>query len=165
MMNLVMRIMITFFKKLWLADTMYEYHSIPQYRILGFAFISMSTNALYENHILIPVLQRPRLLTMINLMNEWMDKLFHPTLYNACDYSSMLGMKLIHVSKSNHRSTIRGIVCAFIINAFVLTYFGYQLISPSVVYMRQWIGSALFQVMAWRRKGDKPLPAPMLIYC
>ena len=30
---------------------------------------------------------------------EWMGKAFHPTLYWACDYLSMLGLKLIHVSK------------------------------------------------------------------
>ena len=28
-----------------------------------------------------------------------MDKLFHPTLYNGCNYLSMLGLKLNHVSK------------------------------------------------------------------
>ena len=27
-----------------------------------------------------------------------MDKLFHPTLYRACDYLSKLGLKLNHVS-------------------------------------------------------------------
>ena len=34
--------------------------------------------------------------------NRWslgMDKWFHPTLYWACDYLSMLGLKLNHVSK------------------------------------------------------------------
>ena len=35
----------------------------------------------------------------------------------------------------------------------------------SAVYMLQWTGSALVQVMAWRRTGDKPLPEPALIYC
>ena len=28
-----------------------------------------------------------------------MDKLFHPTLYNACDYLSMPGIKSIYISK------------------------------------------------------------------
>ena len=28
-----------------------------------------------------------------------MDKLFNPTLYNGCNYLSMLGLKWIHVSK------------------------------------------------------------------
>ena len=32
-----------------------------------------------------------------------MDKQFHPILYNGCDYISMLGLKLIHVSKMGHR--------------------------------------------------------------
>ena len=31
--------------------------------------------------------------------------------------------------------------------------------------MRWWTGSALIQVMAWRRTGAKPLPEPMLTYC
>ena len=31
-----------------------------------------------------------------------MDKKFHLTLYWVCDYLSMLGLKLIHVSKSSH---------------------------------------------------------------
>ena len=35
-------------------------------------------------------------------LHRWslgMDKQFHPTLYNGCDYISMLGLKLMHVSK------------------------------------------------------------------
>ena len=36
--------------------------------------------------------------------------------------------------------------------------------SPSAAYMRQWIGSALVQVMACRLFGAKPLHAPMLGY-
>ena len=35
----------------------------------------------------------------------------------------------------------------------------------SVAYMRQWIGSSLFQVMACRLFGAKSLPEPMLAYC
>ena len=38
--------------------------------------------------------------------NSWsleMDKWFHPTDYNECNYSSMLGFKLIHVSKMGPR--------------------------------------------------------------
>ena len=34
-----------------------------------------------------------------------------------------------------------------------------------VRHMRQWTGSALFQVMACRLFGAKPLPEPMLVYC
>ena len=33
-----------------------------------------------------------------------MDKLFHPTLYKACDYLSMLGLKFNHVSKGGRWS-------------------------------------------------------------
>ena len=36
---------------------------------------------------------------------------------------------------------------------------------PSAVYMRQWSGSALVQVMACRLNGAKPLPEPMLTCC
>ena len=36
---------------------------------------------------------------------------------------------------------------------------------PSAAYMRQWIGSALVEVMACRLFGAKPLPQPMLTYC
>ena len=32
-----------------------------------------------------------------------MDKLFHPIHYNVCNYLSMLGLKLNHVSKRGHR--------------------------------------------------------------
>ena len=49
------------------------------------------------NYLSIPKLQR---------CNRWslgMDKLFHPTLYMACDYVSMLGLKLNHVSKRGYR--------------------------------------------------------------
>ena len=40
-----------------------------------------------------------------NGSNRWnlgMDKWFHPTVYNGCNYLSMLGLKLNHVSKSGH---------------------------------------------------------------
>ena len=34
----------------------------------------------------------------VDILRLGMDKRFHPTLYNRCDYSSMLGLKLSHVS-------------------------------------------------------------------
>ena len=37
--------------------------------------------------------------------------------------------------------------------------------APSAAYMRQWIGSALVQLMACRRLGAKPLSKPVLGYC
>ena len=40
-----------------------------------------------------------------------------------------------------------------------------QPISPSAAYMRQWIGSALVQIMACRLVGAKPLSKPILGYC
>ena len=45
------------------------------------------------NYLSLPKLQR---------LHRWslgLDKWFHPTLYKPCDYLSMLGLKLIHVSK------------------------------------------------------------------
>ena len=48
------------------------------------------------NYLSIPKLQR---------LHRWslgMDKLFHPTLHNGCDYISMLGLKLTHVSKRGY---------------------------------------------------------------
>ena len=38
-------------------------------------------------------------------------------------------------------------------------------ISPSAAYMRQWIGSALVQIIACHLFGAKPLFEPMLGYC
>ena len=48
------------------------------------------------NYLSIPKLQR---------LHRWslrMDKQFHPTLYQACNYLYMLGLKLNHVSKRGH---------------------------------------------------------------
>ena len=39
-------------------------------------------------------------------LHRWslpMDKLFHPTLYNGCNYLSMLGLKFNNISKRNPR--------------------------------------------------------------
>ena len=36
---------------------------------------------------------------------------------------------------------------------------------PGATFMHQWTGSALGQVMAWCRRGDKPLPELMVAYC
>ena len=52
------------------------------------------------NNLSIPKLQQ---------LHRWslgMDKLFHPTLYWACHYISMLVLKLVHVSKRGLRSTV-----------------------------------------------------------
>ena len=70
------------------------------------------------NYLSVPKLQR---------LHRWslgMDKLFHPTLYNGCDYLSMLGLRLNHVGKSGPRKhspvcvcvteilNISGLICA-----------------------------------------------------
>ena len=47
------------------------------------------------NYLSIPKLQRCKFGGSLE-----MDKWFHPTLYNVCNYVSMLGLKLIHVNKS-----------------------------------------------------------------
>ena len=39
------------------------------------------------------------------------------------------------------------------------------LITSCAAYMRQWIGSALVQIMACRLIGAKPLTKPLLAYC
>ena len=42
---------------------------------------------------------------LLQRLHRWslrMDKWFHPTLYTGCDYISMQGLKLIHVSKRGH---------------------------------------------------------------
>ena len=36
---------------------------------------------------------------------------------------------------------------------------------PGALYVRQWTGAALLQVMAFRLFSTKPLPEPMLTYC
>ena len=41
----------------------------------------------------------------------WMDKQFHPTFYWACDYLSVLGSNLIHVSERGLRRKLKGITC------------------------------------------------------
>ena len=45
-----------------------------------------------------------------------------------------------------------------------LLRFTFDAISPSAAYMRQWIGSALVQIMACRLFGTKPLSKPVLGY-
>ena len=43
-----------------------------------------------------------KLLSIFRRLFRWslrMDKKFHPTLYNGCNYLSMLGLKLTHASK------------------------------------------------------------------
>ena len=53
------------------------------------------------NYLSIPKLQR---------CNRWslgMDKWFHTTLYNGCNYLSMLGLKLNHVSKRGRRKSAK----------------------------------------------------------
>ena len=73
------------------------------------------------NYLSIPKLQR---------CNRWslgMYKLFHPTLYWACDYLSMLRLKLNHVSKRGHWSKISDDFAIFSLTKyswiFIIEYF------------------------------------------
>ena len=50
---------------------------------------------------------------------------------------------------------IRKLLLLYMLNSF----------PPSATYMRQWMGSALLQIMARRLFGAKPLSEPMLSYC
>ena len=52
------------------------------------------------NYLSIPKLQR------LHRCSLGMDTQFHPTLYWACNSFSMLGLKLIHVSKRGHRKRL-----------------------------------------------------------
>ena len=55
-------------------------------------------------------------ITKLQRCNRWslgIDKLFHPTLYWACDYLSMSGLKLNHVSKRGPRGMFLKIVLYF----------------------------------------------------
>ena len=52
-----------------------------------------------------------------------------------------------------------------IANTMELCLFCINSSPPSAAYMRQWIGSALVQIMACRLFGTKPLSKPMLGYC
>ena len=52
--------------------------------------------------------------------------------------------------------------CAFIMNIASLSHINSS--PPSAIYMRQWIGSALVQIMACRLFGAKPLSKQMQGY-
>ena len=63
------------------------------------------------NDLSIPKLQR------LHCWSLGMGKKFHPTLYNGCDYLSMLGLKLNHVSKRGP-----GVCCEFKVK-YIMYYF------------------------------------------
>ena len=48
---------------------------------------------------------------------------------------------------------------------YAWVYIVFNLSPPSGAYMRQWIGSALVQIMTCRLFGAKSLSKPMLCYC
>ena len=61
----------------------------------------------------------------------------------------------ISIQQQNTYAHGSGFVVIFVVNSF----------PPSVAYMRQWIGSALIQIMACRLLGAKPLSKPELVSC
>ena len=63
------------------------------------------------NDLSIPKLQR------LHCWSLGMGKKFHPTLYNGCDYLSMLGLKLNHVSQRGP-----GVCCEFKVK-YIMYYF------------------------------------------
>ena len=111
--------------------------------------------------------------------------LFYTSLYLACNYLSILGSKLICLSKSgpscqghqsiwSQRLTSRQLMVKPIEFEFELslTAWRHKLNScqlmlnsspPIAAYMWKWTGSALGQVMACCLVGAKPLPEPVLL--
>ena len=65
---------------------------------------------MWWNYLYIPKLQR------LHRCSLGMDKKFHLTLYNGCNYLSMLGLKLIHVSISGPGGYLTGLqyLCKYI---------------------------------------------------
>ena len=120
------------------------------------------------NYLSIPKLQR---------CNRWslgMDMQFHLTLYQACNYLSMLGLKLNHVSKRGHRGCSRGTINSLAsgkfqsnfrnvvdFNDWWLTHLLWNCPDMNVTGPHWWsvnIGAANSLVSS----GSKPLPEPML---
>ena len=89
----------------------------------------------------------PLLLTWCNFWSLGMDKLFHPTLNNGCNYLSKLGLKLNPESKMGYWSCENVASCIH-----------RRRICASVKKL------SLVQVMVCRFFGANPLPKPMLTY-
>ena len=60
---------------------------------LSMDMLSSASKSMVWNYLSIPKLQR------YNCWNLGMDRSLHPTIYNWCNYLSMMGLKLNHVSK------------------------------------------------------------------
>ena len=129
------------------------------------------------NNFSIPKLQR---------CNRWslgMDTLFHPTLYDGCNYLSMLGLKLIYVSERGPRYCECKVWFLFYLNTLRLRQNGRHFADDNFkcIFLNEnvWIPikislkfvpqgpiniiPALVLIMAWRRPGDKPLSGPMMV--
>ena len=124
------------------------------------------------NYLSIPKLQR---------LHRWslgMDK-FHPIHYNGCNYLSMLGLKLNHVSKSGHRRILEiqsmrqcvdtlspGQNCHHFADDIFKCTFLNENIWISINILVKFVPKgrnnnilALVQIIAWRR----PLSEPMMV--
>ena len=82
--------------------------------------------------------------------------------------------KCFHFMMSPWRNVVLLLVCKNVVvnqscrTRYLFCHYDVELInssSPSAAYMRQWIRSALVQILAWCRIGDKPLSKLMLGYC
>ena len=114
------------------------------------------------------------------ILNKW----FYPTIYQTCDYLSMLGLELIRVSKRGasgffefywHRwsqvNTLRPRQNGrhFADDIFKRIFLNENIWIPMKISLKFVPkGSihnipALVQIMAWRRLGDKPLSEPMMV--
>ena len=63
--------------------------------------------------------------------NRWslgMDKQFHPTFYNGCNYLSMLGLRLYHVSERGPMSLVQAVNSFFIQLSHGSLFLGIELI-------------------------------------
>ena len=130
------------------------------------------------NYICIPKLQR------CSCWSLGMYKQFYLTLYWACDYLSMLGLKLNHVSKRGPRKHENIFIFSFLkINTLRLRQNGclfaddlfesiflsenvWNLIKISLKFVPKGpINNipTLVQVMAWHWPGDNPLSGPMMV--
>ena len=72
-----------------------------------------------------------------------MDKLFHPTLYDGCNYLSMLGLKLKHVSDHKSRN---GIAAKLIFHQFGFWEKVISEIGPCWKHEKAWIK---FYLVTW----------------
>ena len=72
-----------------------------------------------------------------------MDKLFHLTLYQACNYLSMHGLKLNHVSKRGPRCIVYGMYCRCVLAIL------FQCFETQAINICYWLLTALHLIWLW----------------